>query len=79
MTSLAAHLDRCYAEHVGLRHPTMADDAPPAMEAFREALATDISLRGEAGIKRDGLVDGVTKKCFISKIHRAILDTALRN
>lgn len=76
MPSLQQHLDRCYAQTIGHRHPD-CDPGTHARQQFIEALATDPELRLAAQARRESLVDAVTDKCYQSKTYKQILDLVL--
>lgn len=68
--TISDHLNHCYAEAHGLGHAG-------ARAALRAAIA-DPALRAEAIDRRSVLVDAVTDKCHISRVHKAILDDVLK-
>ncbi len=76
MPTLQQHLDRCYAQAIGFQHPDLAKGVS-AKNEFRAALSDDESLRNEAVERRKSLVDGITGKCYLSRTHKAVLDSLL--
>lgn len=76
MTTLQQHLDRCYAQAIGYRHPDVSPGSH-ARQDFAAALASDPALRLEAAARQKSLVEAVTQKCYLSRTHKAVLDQLL--
>lgn len=74
--TLQEHLDHCYAQAVGVRHPALKAGENPTV-TLRLALADDPKLRAEAEAMRIGLIDAICNKCFQSRTYRNILTQAL--
>lgn len=76
MTTLQQHLDRCYAQAIGHQHPSL-DKGVSAKHEFHASLAADQELRTAAQERQKSLVAAVTQKCYISRTHKAVLDSLL--
>lgn len=76
MASLQQHLDRCYAQMIGVQHPDLAAGVS-ARNEFRAAINADDALRTEAQERQKSLVAAVTDKCYQSRTYKAVLDSVL--
>lgn len=68
------HLDRAYAERVGIQHP----DVPLGESAFAKLMEDAAGIRAELLDERARLVDKIVGRCYMSRIRRDIIDETLR-
>lgn len=74
MTLFSDHLNRTYAERIGVQHP----DVKRGVSAFASLMTDAPDLRDALKAERARLVDKIVERCYMSRIRRGVIDEALR-